>query len=640
MKNIPLSQQLTIQQAISRAKKAVNQGKIAEALEIYTGILQQQPNHSIAKKKLRQLKKKLPRNQAAQAENLPQEQVNALINLYQSGQMTKTEQACRELLQPHPESLFVINMLGAALRGQGKLREAVKSYDKAIQLNPDYAQAYSNRGNAVRDLGQLEEAIENYDTAIRLSPDFVTAYNSRGATLQALGELEEAMQNYDKAIQLKPDYAEAYSNRGDVLKDLGRLDEALQNYDKAIQLKPDYAETYSSRGDVLKDLDRLDEALQNYDKAIQLKPDFATAYNSRGATLQVLGQLDEAMQNYDKAIQLKPDYAYPYNNRGIVLRLLGQTDEALQCYDKAIQLNPDYAEAYNNKGLALADLGQLEEAMQNYDKAVKIRPDYSDVHYNRHALLLNPIDLMPAIKCMEKAVDIQPLNMQSRFLLGMLLDYSGDTRKATAHFEIVESGTKTVKAQLDAWRYIKSVNRKMPIITGSNIPTFKLGIDAAVIDGLVLEFGVRFGTSIRLISTLVDQNVHGFDSFQGLPEAWHNESKGSYSTKGVIPFVPQNVILHEGWFEETLPEFVKQHPEPIRFMNIDCDIYSSTKTVLDIFAKQIISGTVIVFDEYIGNQHWREDEFKAFQEAALKYKWKYEYLCFSFMTKQVVVRIN
>ncbi|HAJ75373.1 MAG TPA: hypothetical protein DCM64_02850, partial [Gammaproteobacteria bacterium] len=293
-----------------------------------------------------------------------------------------------------------------------------------------------------------------------------------------------------------------------------------------------------------------------------------------------------------------------------------------------------------HRGDALYILGQLDAAMQDYDKAIQIKPDYAEAQYNRHALLLNPDDLMPAIKCMEKTIDIDPLNMRYRFVLGMLWGYSGDTREATTHFDMVESGESLYRARLDAWRYIKSVNKKVPTIIGSNIHAFKLGIEAAVVDGLVLEFGVRFGTSIRQISTLVDRDVHGFDSFQGLPESWHNEPKGSYSTKGVIPSVPQNVTLHDGWFEETLPEFVQQHPEPVRFMNIDCDIYSATKTVLEVFAKQIIPGTVIVFDEYIGNEHWREDEFKAFQEAVLKYGWKYEYLCFSFVTKQVVVRIN
>ena len=53
------SQQLTIQQAISRAKKATKQGKIADAMELYNAILAHQPNHPIAKKALRKLQKSL-----------------------------------------------------------------------------------------------------------------------------------------------------------------------------------------------------------------------------------------------------------------------------------------------------------------------------------------------------------------------------------------------------------------------------------------------------------------------------------------------------------------------------------------------------------------------------------------------------
>ena len=152
---------------------------------------------------------------------------------------------------------------------------------------------------------------------------------------------------------------------------------------------------------------------------------------------------------------------------------------------------------------------------------------------------------------------------------------------------------------------------------------------------MVLEFGVRFGNSIRMLASLAQQPVHGFDSFEGLPDVWHHEPKGSYTTKGVMPEVPANVSLHKGWFDQTLPEFLKQHDEDVRLINIDCDTYSSTKTVLDLLAPRIKPGTVIVFDEYIGNQHWREDEFKAFQEAVKLNGWVYEYLCFSFFTKQV-----
>jgi len=55
--------------------------------------------------------------------------------------MTKVEQVCRELLHTYPQSLTVLNVLGAVLAGQGRLQEAVQVFDKAIQLKPDYAEA-------------------------------------------------------------------------------------------------------------------------------------------------------------------------------------------------------------------------------------------------------------------------------------------------------------------------------------------------------------------------------------------------------------------------------------------------------------------------------------------------------------------
>ena len=91
MRNNQNSQQLTIQQAISRAKKATKQGKIADAVELYNAVLQHQPNHPIAKKALRKLQKGLPQNQSAQAETTQpsQVQIDPLFYLYQTGQMAR-----------------------------------------------------------------------------------------------------------------------------------------------------------------------------------------------------------------------------------------------------------------------------------------------------------------------------------------------------------------------------------------------------------------------------------------------------------------------------------------------------------------------------------------------------------------------
>ena len=94
------------------------------------------------------MSKEIPQNKSLEAEtsNPPQNQITALVNLYQSGQMAEAEQACRELLEIYPQSFVVMNVLGAAVSRQGKLKESIQVFDKAIQLKPDYAEAYSNQG--------------------------------------------------------------------------------------------------------------------------------------------------------------------------------------------------------------------------------------------------------------------------------------------------------------------------------------------------------------------------------------------------------------------------------------------------------------------------------------------------------------
>jgi len=294
------SPQLTTEQAISRAKKAAKQGKIAVAEELYSAVLQYQPNHPIAKKGLRKIQNGLSRNQSMQVEtsNPSQDQTNTLINLYHSGQMIETERACRELLTLYPQALVILNILGAALQGQGKLQEAVTSYNNALQIRPDYVEAHNNRGNALQKLGQLDDALASYNKAIQFRPDdYADAYSNRGIVLKKLGRLQEALASYNKAIQIRSDYAEAYSNRGVVLQDLGQLEEALASCDKAIQIRPDYVEAYISLGMTLYLFGRLDEAAKFYMKAIKIKPDLRSAWSGLFFTLKGL-QLSTNLENF------------------------------------------------------------------------------------------------------------------------------------------------------------------------------------------------------------------------------------------------------------------------------------------------------------------------------------------------------
>jgi tetratricopeptide (TPR) repeat protein len=416
----------------------------------------------------------------------------------------------------------------------------------------------------------------------------------------------------------------------------GRLPQAIQIYEQILLAHPNHPVALNRMGVVTFRSGNRDGGIKLVQQAISVAPDFAKAHNNLGKMFQQTGKLFEAEISFRKSLSLTPNDADAHNNVGFVLQTLGKPEEAVENFRNAIAINPGNFIAHYNLGTASHSLGNHKDAIASYQQTLAKKPDFAAAHFSLHALLLDPGDMEPAIQSLRKALELEPSSLHFRFMLGMVLDYSGE---AETFLDELTQSPAPVQANLDAWRYIKSAGDQLPRITGSAIEAFQIGIDAANSSGLVLEFGVRFGRSIRQISTLVDQDVHGFDSFEGLPEAWNDEPDGAYTTGGMIPDVPINVTLHKGWFDETLPSFVESHPEPVRLVNIDCDIYSSTITVLELLAKKIVHGTVIIFDEYIGGETWREDEYKAFQELVQKNGWQYEYLCFSFLTRQVAVRI-
>lgn len=495
-------------------------------------------------------------------------------------------------------------------------------------------------GVIAHQTGRHDMAAALIERAIRANPSDPAAHTNLGLVHAALDRPEQAIECYRAALAIEPRFGNAHSNLGLSLSRRGDVDAAIASFRRAIAINPGFADAHNNLGSALLERGDADGAMDAFRRAIAIQPGHYFAHNNLGNALLARDRPPDASACYRRAIAIRPDYVEAHCNLSAALKELGKPEEAAASLRTAIALRPDFAEAHNSLGAALQDLGRREAAIASVETALRIRPDFAAAHFNLHALLLEPGNVLPSIECLERAVVLRPDDTAFRFFLGMLLEYRGESALAAGHLEQVARGSDEDRARLDAWQYIRSACSPLPPVVGSPIQTFRIGFEAAAVDGLVLEFGVRFGVSIRQIAALAQQAVHGFDSFQGLPEDWHRESRGSYTTDGVLPEVPENVALHAGWFDATLPAFLAQHPGPVRLVNLDCDLYSSTATVLTQLAERIVSGTVIVFDEYINHEHWRDDEFRAFQEAAARYGWTYEYLCFSFNTRQVAVRIR
>ena len=95
---------------------------------------------------------------------------------------------------------------------------------------------WNDKGNVLVDQGKYDEAIKAYDKAIEINPQLAEVWNNKGLALYHQGKYSEAIQAYDRAIEINPQLAEAWYNKGNALKLLGRTTEADAAFAKAGEL--------------------------------------------------------------------------------------------------------------------------------------------------------------------------------------------------------------------------------------------------------------------------------------------------------------------------------------------------------------------------------------------------------------------
>lgn len=145
--------------------------------------------------------------------------------------------------------------------------------------------------------------------------------------------------------------------------------------------------------------------------------------------------------------------------------------------------------------------------------------------------------------------------------------------------------------------------------------------------GLHLEFGVWRGNSIKRCAALYPETRwYGFDSFEGFPDDGRIDWQKPFKVIE-LPDTPKNVTLVKGYFSDTLDPFLKENPGEVSFLNIDCDIYSST---VDIFRalethQRLKPGITIFFDELINyaDYMWNESIalFEMLERTGLAVEW-------------------
>ena len=422
---------------------------------------------------------------------------------------------------------------------------------------------------------------------------------------------------------------------GDLLEHYqsGRFGDAETLAISITQEFPQNVSAWKILGAVLGKTGRKSEAANAERKVVVLSPLDADAHYNLGVTLQDLGRFEEAESSYVQAIVLEPDLAEAHNNCGNMLKELGRLDEAEASCRRAIALKPDYAKAYNNLGNTLKELGRLDEAEASYKQAIVLKPDLATAYWNLYG---SQKTIQSAEYWIDKCLEADENYVEARLTKAALKFYQGDRNNFD---ELMQSELKQHPySRSFAWVFSQP---NLPELHFEKWNFFDAIVKRSIISKPFYEFGVWRASSFKYLIKVFKKG-YGFDTFTGLPEDWlvgsDIEKKGTYSSDGNVPKIRGGEFI-VGKFEDTLPVFFSESRPIASVINFDADLYSSTICALN-FSKEVMDkDTILIFDEFIINPSWEQDEFKALNEFCSINQCSYEVIAVSFFTKQVAVKL-
>jgi tetratricopeptide (TPR) repeat protein len=259
--------------------------------------------------------------------------------------------------------------IGVKYSAQGRYREAMEAYKKAIRIELSYEHAYFNLGAVYTVMGKHTDAVNAFVKAINSQPTI----------------------HFPVPVRLDPDSARAYRNLSRAYGKLLRFDrmrqaakqaeriEAVESLKREIASKPDDSDALRRLGNLYYEMRRREEAVEVLKQAIRLKPDFADAHKVLGDSNVALGRLEDAVEAYKQAIRLKPEDPELHNRLAAAYSNIeiNRTNDAIEAYKESVRLRPtgDTArEAYANLGAIYHGRGQYAEAVEYLKQAVRLDP--------------------------------------------------------------------------------------------------------------------------------------------------------------------------------------------------------------------------------------------------------------------------
>jgi tetratricopeptide (TPR) repeat protein len=180
-------------------------------------------------------------------------------------------------------------------------KDSITLWSYVISQDPQVSSAYINRGVIYKAQGKLEEALKDYNVAIDINPLSAEAYSNRGNLLLSMKRYEDALTDLNAAVRLNPQLDKSFLNRGNCYYLLKQYEAAEKDFTASIRLNPRNTSALNNRGLIYFRQQKFEKALDDFTAAIQIDGKYVSAYFNRALTYQKLGLVDDARRDFTSA---------------------------------------------------------------------------------------------------------------------------------------------------------------------------------------------------------------------------------------------------------------------------------------------------------------------------------------------------
>lgn len=261
-----------------------------------------------------------------------------------AGQYRDAEACCRQALAldaNHADSLHLTGLLSLQVERYDHAQEWIS---RAIRQDPKPVY-FLSLGTAFLSQGDHNEALKAFDKALELGLDDASLWLSHGQTLVKLERPADALISFQHALRLRPRHWEAANQCGVLLHQLGRIEESLSYINICDQLRPNHLPTLQQRAALLLGLKRFEDALVICRVAYELDSDDANICNNLGIALRFLKEDEESLEWFDRASELQPNFGNALHNKAVALTKIHKFEEAFAIYDRLKESDPNDAVA-------------------------------------------------------------------------------------------------------------------------------------------------------------------------------------------------------------------------------------------------------------------------------------------------------